>query len=39
MSLKAKPIYIIRPDEQQYCSPGPVPYYYKDELDGVDSKK
>ena len=32
MPLKAKPIYIIRPDEQRYCGPGFVPYYYKEEL-------
>ena len=32
MSLKAKPIYIIRPDQQFYCGPAFVPYYYKDEL-------
>lgn len=32
MSLKSKPIYIIRPDEQYYCGPGFVPYYYQEEL-------
>ena len=32
MPLKAKPIFIIRPDEQRYCGPGFVPYYYLEEL-------
>lgn len=31
-TIKAKPIYIIRPDEQYYCGPGFVPYYYEEEL-------
>lgn len=35
MPLKAKPIYIIRPDETYYCGPGFVPYYYEDELDSL----
>lgn len=32
MSLKSKPIYIIKPDEQWYCGQGFVPYYYPEEL-------
>lgn len=32
MPLKAKPIYIIKPDEQYYCHNSFVPYYYKEEL-------
>lgn len=32
MSLKSKPIYIIRPNQEYYCGPGFVPYYYQDEL-------
>lgn len=32
MSLRAKPIYVIRPAEQYYCGPGFVPYYYLEEL-------
>lgn len=32
MSLVAKPIYIIKPDEQWHCGQGFVPYYYKEEL-------
>lgn len=38
MPLKSKPIYIIRPNEQQYCSPGPVPYYYKEELKEIGDR-
>lgn len=32
MVLKAKPIYIIKPDEQFHCGAGPTPYYYLEEL-------
>lgn len=32
MALKAKPIYIIRPNDQYDCGPGFVPYYYEEEL-------
>lgn len=32
ISIKSRPIYILRPDETYYCGPGFVPYYYKDEL-------
>lgn len=32
MSIKARPIYILRPDETYYCGPGFVPYYYEEEL-------
>ena len=38
MPLKGKPIYILKPDEEMYCGDGFVPYYYKEELDNVDSK-
>lgn len=33
MPSKSKPIYIIKPDQQYYCGPGFVPYFYKDELE------
>ena len=36
MPLKSKPVYIIRPDEQYYCGPGFVPYYYEDELKNAE---
>ena len=38
MSLKSKPIYIIKPDETYYCGPGFVPYYYPDELENMGLK-
>ena len=37
MSLKAKPIYIVRPDEHWHCGQGFVPYYYKEELDNLQT--
>lgn len=37
MPLRSKPIYIIRPDLEAYCSPGCVKYYYEEELKDVDS--
>lgn len=32
MPLKAKPIYVLRPDDYRVCGPGFVPYYYEEEL-------
>ena len=38
MPLKSKPIYILRPNQEYYCGPGFVPYYYKDELEKEGDK-
>lgn len=38
MSVKSKPIYIMRPDETYYCGPGFVPYYYKEEIKNEGGK-
>lgn len=32
MPLRAKPIFIIRPDDEYYRGPGFVPYYFLEEL-------